>query len=388
MLQWADIVEVSREEAKQDILDLLDSLHFAATAWQEGSVALACVEVGAEVWSQASKYAYFLKTYVLNATSSGDGLTRFSDSHYDNQRVKTTNAQRTIIMFCAVDEGPHVIGLSDLVIQDPTGHTFRNVEGLSVVYPVTLSPGGTLTLLFEAEVGGSASNVGAGTVTTLATTLAGVTIYSDVPYRAGIDAESDTRLQVRNKTKWATLSQFELISDAVENIALNAAPGIIKVVGDFANPRGAGSFDVYIAAAAAVSGSGDVTAAQAAFNARVFGATTCVVYAAAATALTVSGTIYYDSRFTALQAQTAVEAALLTFIEATPIGGWNFAPGPTNVVAKNDVEAAIKGAASNGQPIVRTLTLSLPASDLTIPSHNVLTPGSYAGITYVPVVAT
>jgi len=386
-LLWSQIVEVTRAEAKQSLLTLLDSVGFAATSWQEGSIALGCVEVSAEIWSQGSKYAVFLKNYGLNATSTGDGLTRFSDSHYDNQRALAVSAQRRITLACAVGEGPHSISLGSVVISNAGGYTVRNVAGLSVIYPATLSSGAPLELLFEAEVGGAASNSGAGTYTSLVTTLAGVTVTQDLSYVVGVDEESDARLQARNRTKWATLSQFEIIADAVENIALNASTGVAKVKGNYANPRGAGTFDVHIAGESTIAGGADVTAVQAAFNLRVFGATSCIVYASPAAPLSLVGNVYYDSNFTAAQAQASVEAAMLAFIKATPLGGYSFAPGPTNIVAKNDIEAAIKGATFNGQPVVKTVTLSGPASDVAVSSFDIVTVGSYAGLVYVPVVS-
>src|SRR6187402_256554 len=115
-LNWADIVEVSHDEAKQSLLDLLDSVGFTATSWQEGEPALACVELSAEIWHQLSKVSVFFKNFALNSTSEGEALTRFSDSHYDNQRDGAVAAQRRTSLACIATAGPHTFDVSDLVI--------------------------------------------------------------------------------------------------------------------------------------------------------------------------------------------------------------------------------------------------------------------------------
>src|SRR5205814_9712012 len=131
--------ELTRDEANQSLLSMLDGVGFPATSFQEGSIPLGLVELGAEIWSKLSAAAVFLKELGLNQTASGDGLTRFSKSHYANERVGAVAAQRVVTLFCAAGEGPHTIDLSKVVIADPTGRTFRNVEGFGAVYPATLA---------------------------------------------------------------------------------------------------------------------------------------------------------------------------------------------------------------------------------------------------------
>src|SRR6478609_207575 len=124
---WSDIVEVSHDEAKQTCLDYLETVGFAATSWQEGSVPLACVELSAEIWSQLSKVAVFLKTMGLNDTAQGDALTRYSSSQYDNDRNQAVTAQRTISLSCSSTAGPHTFNIGDIVIEHPDGPTYRNI---------------------------------------------------------------------------------------------------------------------------------------------------------------------------------------------------------------------------------------------------------------------
>lgn len=392
-LRWDQIVEVTRAQAKQSLLELLRGLGFTATSWQEGSVPLALVEIGAEVWAQGSKIGVFIKNLALNETSEGESLTRFSASHYANVRFGAVAAQREITLTCTATEGPYIINVGDVVVAHADGMTYRNVPGLAVTYPVTLLSGGSLTLLFEAEIAGEAGTVAAGTVTTMVTTLSGVTITVDLQERPGIDEESDARLRLRNSSKWASIGEFELIRDRVENIALNSAPAIQTVGIDDNNPRGAGTFDVYIAGSALTAGSTEVTLAQAAFNLRVMGPDTCRVYAAPEVPLNLVATIYYSASFALDDVQASVEGigpaidgSLLNFIKTIPLGGFEYTPSLANIVRRDDIVAAIKNAPVAGQyGAIRTVVITSPAGEeMPITSFGKVTLGTPT-LTYVAV---
>lgn len=389
-LNWADIVEISHDDAKQSLLDQLDAVGFTATSWQEGSVPLACVELSAEMWHQVSKIAVFIKEMALNTTATGEGLTRFSASHYDNTRVGATTAQRRVTLTCAAGAGPHTFNVGDVVLEHPDGPTYRNVADGVTVYPVTLPSGGSVAdLIFEAEVAGSGSSgKSANTVTGLVTTLAGVTVTSDQPERDGENQESDTVLRTRNTTKWALLTQYELIDDAVINICLNATDGVTGVIVNSQNPRGAGTFDVYMAGELLPASAGDIALAQAALDARVFGSTatpqTALVLAAPTSALNISGTIYFQGNYTAAEVQTATELAIEEYVKQIPLGGYVFYPGPSNVVPINDVEAVLRAVEVSGQFVRKTVVLNSPL-DLSVVSFGKVTVGTIA-LTYTPIV--
>lgn len=373
ILNWADVVEVTHDEAKQSLLTFLETVGFAATSWQEGSVPLACVELSAELWASLSQFTVFLKTMALNPTSEGVALTKFSDSHYDNQREGAVAAQRLVTLACAAGSGPHTINLGAVVLQHDDGPTYRNIVGGSVVYPAVLPSGGSLAgILFEAEVAGSEANKADNTVTQLVTTLAGVTVTSDVVEKLGSDEESDPVLRERNRTKWPRLTEFELIADACINIALNATDAVTGVYVDDQNPRGEGTFDIYMAGELTTASGDDVTAAQAAFDARVFGSgatpKTCLVFAAATTPLNPVATIYYKGSYELADLQDAALAALEEFVKPIPLGGFDYYPGPSNVVPINDIEAALKAFTIAGQAVEKTVVMS--GGDIAVPVHD------------------
>jgi uncharacterized phage protein gp47/JayE len=396
MLFWSQIVEVTHDQAKQALLNLLDGVGFTATSWQEGSIPLAFVEIGARIWSDLSKVAVTLKRAGFNSTAEGEGLTRFSKSHYNNERQPAQTAQRLITLSCSADEGPYAIDVGDVVVSSSSGRTFRNVAGNDVVYPATLTSGGTLQLLFEAEVAGESHTLGSNALLApngrLVTTYAGVQISEDVETRPGRDEESDARLRRRNETKWALLTGFELTDKAVENIILTAVPGIETVAVDSSNPRGPGTFDVYVAGEF-TTGTEDVESAHELLQRYVMDpdpANVVHVIAAPEVTLNVQGTIYHDARYASADIKLAVEAALVDFIRTIPLGGFDFSPGPQHVVPKNDIENAIKETQINGQRVIKTVVVNVPTVDLPVTSYGKVRPPTlgWPSINYVPVTGT
>ena len=389
-LNWSDLVELTHDQGKQDLLVMLEAQGFQGSAWQEGDPALFGVEIGAEIESRNSKYAVFLRDMGLNATATGEALTKLSKSHFGNDRNPAVETQRSITLACAATSGPYVINVGDLVLTEPGGQTFRNVAGLSFSYPANLTSGGSLTLLFEAEVAGAAGNVANDTVTQFVTTLAGVTVTDDTLYRTGENEESDERLRLRNETTAATRS-LEPIDDTIENLVLELDATLVTPGINSTNPRGPGTFDVYLAQELTTASGAQVLAVQAALDARVMGDTSGAAntrpgYAIAAPtlALDLIGTVYYAPTFAAADVQTGVLAALTAYLKTIPMGGFDYAPGLADVVPKNELENVIRSATVNGQAgAIRTVSLSTPSGDVSVSAFEKVIQGTWA-LTYTP----
>ena len=389
-LSWADIVEMTTAAAKQELLDQLQAVGFSATSWQPFSIPITTIEAVAAVRSKLSRVAVYLREAFLSETAVGEALTQLSKSHYDNNRFGSTVTRRVITLTCSATAGPYVINRGALVVSDDGNHTFRNADpDLAEVYPATLNSGGTLTRTFDAEMPGKAANVANGSVTRLVTTLAGVTIQSDTLVVPGKDQETDQTLQARNSSKWALLSQFELTDDAVEQIALTAGVGLITTVAvNSTNPRGPGTFDVYLAGDAAPSGGTEIGYVQAVLDKLVMGpAGTAKALAAYDAPLSVAGTVYYDASFTG-DIQAAVEAALVEYLKTVPLGGWDFSPGPSHVVTLNDLEAVIRDAQVNGQAVRKTVSLSSPIGDFAVVPWGKVWLSLPTGLVFVPISTT
>lgn len=239
---------VSKDEALDTILDILDSVGFNATSWQAGSPERTFTEMLAELFADHTLTEVKIAESGFNDTAEGDFLTLLSDSHYDNQRNLAGFTEGLVTLTASADApGPFTINAGDSVGSDEdNGFTYRNITA------GTLVAGGTLQLTYKAEVAGSNRNVPNDKITILQTPLQGVTINNPDPTTGtwitqdGVDEEQDPGLQERNRTKWATLSLFAPEA-AYINFAREANVAVTKVLVDAQNPRGAFTIDVFIA---------------------------------------------------------------------------------------------------------------------------------------------
>lgn len=400
-LKWEQIVEETKDNAKEALLVLLEDADFPATSYQKFSVPWGLLELKAGFWAKLSQIPAALKTFFYNETARETALTKFAASHYANTRAPAVNATRRDTLSCSAAEGPHSIGLGAVVITDSDGKaTFRVIDDPSApaVWPQTLASGGTLDLLFEAEVAGIAANLPDGTVTEIVTTLAGVTVTSDALESEGVEEESDPRLRERNSLKWALLTKYELIDEAVRALVLNAFPAIRQVEVDSSNPRGAGTFDVYLSGETQTAGAPDVALAEALLQQYVFGPTsgalqTVKTFAAPETTLAVTGVVYYSGSYSESDVRTAVEGdglaiigSLHEYIRAIPIGGVRYQPGPSFQVPLNDLEFAIKAAKIGETQPVKTVVLSSPVANVAVAHYGKVVSGpSDINLTYIKV---
>ena len=380
-LSYSDIVAVSVSDARAELLGYLDDIGFEATSWQEGSVPLAMVEIGALVYSKGTEVGAAIKTFFFNSTATGDSLTLFSDSHYDNQRVSAVAAQYSIKLTSSAAAPPHTFDIGDVVVSDGQ-YNYTNVADGTTVYPYTLATGGNVTLLFEAEIPGEDSSVAAASIDQLISSYAGVSLSDQARVTIGTNEESDSVLRRRNTTKWPTLNLTEPISEAIENVALNSDDTITRATVDDSNPRGPGTFDTYVATNTGGASVPAVSAAQAAIEVKVFGgSSTAQVYSATAVSMNIVGTVYYTPGINAGDVQAAVEERVDTWLGELPIGGQDVATGLTGVVSLNELEHQIRSTQVAGADAVRGVTLTNPTTDFTVGPFEVAVVGVY-NITY------
>jgi hypothetical protein len=393
-LNWNDVVELTRAQVKQSKLLLLEDIGYTGTSWQPFSQAALLVEMTSEADVQNSRIAVFLKNAFMPDTATGETHTRTAKSFYNIDRNDAESAQHLVTLACSATAGPHTINVGDLVVShEQSGRTLRLVAGNGVTFPTVLASGGTVTLLFEAEVAGADANfadaLSAEDVTlALVTTLAGVTITSHVLEQEGVDEEDDPRLREREQLQWAMLTEGEDIDESIKGRCMSASDAIRFVVVDSTNPRGAGTFDVYIAGLDATSSDNDVALAQAKLRSRYFGQDSIVqVKKAPEAAVDLAGPVYFSGAYTAGDLQTVVEPALTAYLRGIPLGGLDFSPGPKNVIPVNDIESVIREAVETltGKP--STVQLTTPSADLAIANFARPVRGSW-NLAYTPISST
>ena len=365
---------VTRDQVLQDILDELQVLGFNVTSWQSGSVQRTLLTAVAQTFASGTELVAAMVDFAFNDTSTGQGLTTFSDSHYDNQRVLVLATEGLVNLTGGAVGPPHTIVAGDVVVQDPTsGETFENTTG--GVIPVS----GTLTgVTFKARTPGINGNVANDTITELVTTFSGVTSNNPDPGSGtwittlGIDQEADATLRTRNTTKWAVLN-FAAPREAYVQLSLTADTDITRVTTDDSNPRGPGTVDVYIARATGVATAGDVTQVQSGTQdvsvdkKRTVSADVLVI-AAAAQAITVTGTIHVTTSLNDATKQAEIEQAAIDYINSLDIGGEILPPATTGVVVFSELLGAITAVTG-----VRSVALSAPTADVAISGFSVAT---------------
>lgn len=390
MLGFDQIQEVSLDDARDEILEILEDVGFAATSWQEFSIPRTCVDIGAWIWSEATKIAVALKNAGFNETATGDALSRFSKSRYQNVLRAPVAEIHRVTLTCAAGEGPHTIEAGQFKVQNPSGYVFANVPDTisqlgptyPAAYPLTIPEGGSVQVLLQAELPGDEARTPIGLLTTagIVTTLSGVTLSDTEVVRVGVATESPESLRRRNSLKWALLS-FGLMDDTVEALARDASEAVDRVYVNSTNPRGAGTLDTYITGAEGNVGTADKQAVYDAVQRRIMhdpDETASQVLDAPLQPLNIAGTIYvaagYDWENVVLP---AIEEALEAFRRRIPLGGFAY-PLPGNFVPLNEIEDAIRHTKIGDIEPVKTVKLTAPLADVPVASFAHVTRGTWS----------
>jgi uncharacterized phage protein gp47/JayE len=373
---------VTRESVRETLLALLTQLGFPATAWQDESAARTFVEAQAWLTAEVTNSIALLARQGFLETAEEDFLSALVKSHYDEDRFPAVNTQLPVTLNNA-GSNTYPINVGDVVVRANNGRTFTNIQG------GTLSAGTLLTLEFLADESGADSNISSQTLE-LVTPFAGVIATSTGLYTVvGSDAEGDVQLRERARSKWGSL-RINRVRDGVLNLARQAVPGIHGVSIDDDNPRGPGTVDVYLSGQNASAGSGDIATVQAALDAAFFGNADTgatgpdgptpdkLVGARAAPTLVQNVTANVFVRGVVPDvAYNAIYDTLVDFIESIPVGGFDFSPGPINVLQAGQIITTIANI-----PGVVSVQLVTPSSDITIPEHTKVLVGDLSlGIT-------
>jgi uncharacterized phage protein gp47/JayE len=383
----------TRAESVSTLVEIIQELGFETTGWQDGRIQKTLVMGFGWLASEFTNVVRDMVEFGFNDYATGEALTLFSKSRYQNNRaraIKTAGPAR----LRSTAQSPYTIDVGQLIASTDDGTEFRNTTGGTLSAGSSIAPS-YLTLQWEARLAGSAGNVGGSAINRLITSLAGVTVANDVgtPWytTAGADEQSDPALRQQNATKWASLS-VEAVRDSLIYLTLALGIGAEKVFIDDQNPRGPGTVDVYASGATAVLGDSQMQTLQTALAARLFqtattwlsdwtGSTTRAAARKPATqTLTPTGYAYHDPNVTSAEMKQRIIKALNLFLAQTPLGGWDFSPGPKNVITYADLEATLKGVEG-----MRTLVLATPSSDVVVGANTLVVLGSVDGLVRTPV---
>jgi uncharacterized phage protein gp47/JayE len=376
----------TQAEVAQWIIDTLQDFGLQTTGWQPGRVQLTIVNMIARV---ASGFGYIIAstaraTQLVSAT--GPALDAYALNRFDETRA---DAQKTAGPFTLTNSGtlPHTIGIGDLLFESSSGIQYQNTEAMTLA----AGPGTVDTIDVEAVLAGAAGNIANDATIALVTPLAGVSVTNPSPgtdgsgdplpwysLRTGADPETDAQLREACSTKWGLLA-VEKTSTAVKHLALSV-DGVAKVALNDANPRGAGTVDVYVAASSALVSTAEITAAQELFAEATFqtedvwpptnspNQSSYELKHPSTLEIAPASVVYYDPQYSEAEVKTRLSDRLQAFYESIPIGGKSYLPGLANVVTLGDLLQTIEGTRG-----VQTATLTYPTGNVSVGSYQLVT---------------
>jgi uncharacterized phage protein gp47/JayE len=357
-LSLADLqTPLTKEQVRETLVDYLETLGFPVTAWQPEGAALSFLEMMSALGASLSERVAELSKATDLEEAEGEFLDVKARSDFDESRQAAVAAvfDASFINAGGTTHGPVAAG--QIVVRSASGQLFESTGS------ATITASSTVTVELRAQIPGADGNIPAGDLQ-LVTSFAGVTVVFDGTLTtAGADSEQDARLRTRCRTKWGTL-RVEKVAEGVKNLALAASNSIAHVSLIDNNPRGAGTVDVMIAADGAASGTGDVLLAQAALDDAFLGNGTSdqlvKAIAASVSTLPITATVLV-SGITEAQALTDLNAAITTFLNGSPIGGFDLSPGPTQIITRGQILDAMTSV-----PGVVSVDMSFPAVDTTV----------------------
>jgi uncharacterized phage protein gp47/JayE len=261
-----------------------------STSWQTGSVPLTLVENDAAVMEDLYALVTAVASGGLLETSAGPWLDLLASQVYQLTRNAGVLTIGTVTLTAAAGAGPYTIVDGQLWFAASNG--LRYVSSGSYTLPL----GGSVSVTVRAEAPSAAYNVGNGTITTLITALAGVTVANPDPGTGtwittqGANVETDLALRARCRARWPTLGTGTP-SVAYALWARTADPSITRTRVRVSSTV-AGQVEVYLAGSSGPVGAPAVTNATNYIAPRVPLCVTALVQSAAAVAVTVTATVY------------------------------------------------------------------------------------------------
>jgi uncharacterized phage protein gp47/JayE len=281
-----------------------------ATSWQTGSVPLTLIENDAAVLEDLYALVGKVASGGLLATAGGPWLDLLATNVYQLTRNQAVATQGVVKLTDAGAAGPFTITAGQLWFAASNGLRFTNTTG------GTLPLSGTLTLTVKAEAPAAAYNVGNGAITTMVTTLPGVTVNNPNPGSgswitiSGADQEADAALVSRCKAKWPTIG-IGATSAAYDYWARTADVSVTRTQ-VAASGTVAGTVNVYLAGASGPVTGGAVTNVVNYLASRTPLGVLVNVASCTAAPVTVTATVYVASAYlAAATAQCATNLAAL-----------------------------------------------------------------------------
>lgn len=371
------ITPVTKSEAFQTFLDLLEALEFPVTAWQSGNPGSSISDAVAELFAGARDTIPLIARGGYTKLATSDWLDLLIESQFADEDGNPLTRKAAIFtelkatLSADPAAGPHVIAVGQLTAQDGDGLRFTNITG------GTLPLGGSLELRWKAETAGSNWVIPDNTLTQLVTPLAGVSINNPGPGSivvVGADRETDAQYAARAPLQWAVLAE-QAPTDTYRAWALKADEALRKVFVDDQNPGGPGTLWIWLANDSTTAQPSQITAVSNYIQPRRAIGSQLSYLAAPTKAVAVVATVYAKANAGLTSGQ--VEEKLTEFFKALDLGGETIPALGSNRVFLDRLEYAMRDASPGN---VLSVVFSSPSGDVQ------LTPNELAVLSPAPVI--
>lgn len=317
------ISPVSKEDVQASIYSVLSTVGVDVTVWKSGSVVRTIVAGVSIVLAQLSTYQALIVRSGFLALSEGPWLKLVAHYVYGVDFFAATFATGVVTLtnslggvYGPLDPGDLIFSaVVNGVVKNYTNTAVVNIPAMSVVTNVAIS---------AVEVG-SASSAPAAAISTLVTTLNGVTVTNPSAL-VGLDEESDVALRQRCALQLGALSPLGPW-DAYLSAALNAVHtdgSSIGVTRSRIVKDGTGNVYIYLATASGVVASPELALADDAIQ-RFAAPLAVTAHTLSATGFNLSVTytawVYNTVGKTDSQVRAVIFDALSAYVAALPVGG-------------------------------------------------------------------
>lgn len=372
------ITPMTVDEAREALYAAAAARGVTTTGWKSGAVARTIIAGLSVVLASLSRMQASIARMGFLETSEGEWLTQVAHYVYGVERDLGTQATGTLT-FNNASGGVYSGAAGDLIVScSANGKSYRNTASYTIGALAT----GVL-IPFEAVEVGADSSAGAGQITTMVTSLTGVSVTNAAAF-VGTDPEDDATLRLRCKEKLGALSPNGP-ADAYAYFARSAtkadgtSAGVTRVR---VIPDGTGTVAVYVATASgAVTGTiGDTTTALGAVDDSIQrNVVPLCVTANIASVTTVSVPVTYEIwvrstiGMTTAQVQAAISAGITSFFASHPIGGEIIDSNPGYLYVD-----AIRAAIADALPVwaIVKLTVTAPAANVALTASQVAVLGA------------
>ncbi|MCL2724861.1 MAG: baseplate J/gp47 family protein [Polyangiaceae bacterium] len=372
------LIQETKEAIYSRALALASSLGLPVTSWQAGDPTRSLYHLESETLSILEKIVvgYIASGFLDYAT--GWWLKILAKQVYDVDVPAATFAETDVVLTNS-GGGVYDVEPGDLTFQSSNGNLYRNTTGGTLAAAVIDRATGsvttkTLTVHVVAELAGSGSSAGAGTIDKLVTSLLGVSCTNPTAAE-GVDEQSEEATRQQCRDKWAKLSLYgpkDAYSCVARDSNLTGTGAVNRVrpypdsdtgevllyvggpSGSISDPDLAKVTDAIVAWATPLCVTPEVTGVR-----NVVVPVTCSIWT------------YSTVNQSAADVQAAVTSKLATMFASKPIGG--------DIIPGNDTGAlylsAIQDTISGTFPQIFRVVITSPANDVALGNGDVATLG-------------